>query len=63
MILSLEPRVTARLNKIERQEGIPPVEVAHQAVAVWCELTADERRSVGFFALQLVTRRLLGGAR
>lgn len=58
MILALPPRVLGRLEEIELTEGIPPVELAHEAVAVWSALTRDERRVLGIAAMQLVASRL-----
>lgn len=63
MIVSFPRPVLARLTHLERSEGVPPVEVVHQAVDIYSHLDADERHRMGVFALSLVVgrhRRLLG---
>ena len=62
MILALAPAVRRRPDEIEAAEGIPPVELAHQALEVWSTLTADERRILTFAAMQLVVAQYRRGA-
>lgn len=59
MILALPNDVALRLDAIEAEEGIPPAELAHQAIAVWSQLRGEgERRAVGFAVMQIVVARL-----
>lgn len=60
MILALPADVRQRLAEIERREGIPRVEIAHQAIAVWSQLEGDERKRVGLCAMRVVFARLKG---
>ncbi|WP_279483214.1 hypothetical protein [Aureimonas sp. SK2] len=58
MILALPADVQARLAEIERDEGIPPLEIAHQAIAVWSQLRGDdERKCVGVSVMAHVMYR------
>lgn len=57
MILALPADVVERLDRIERTEGVPPLELAHQAISVWSQLTAPERRSLGQVAIGIVMER------
>ncbi len=61
MVLTFSRDVAARLRAIEDEEGVPDVELVHQAVAVWSVLTADERRILGLAAMQLVVARHWNG--
>ena len=61
MILALAPGVRRRLAEIEATEGMPPVELAHQAIAVWGALTEGERRVLGIAAMRIVAGRLTNG--
>lgn len=57
MILALPHDVRERLDRIEAEEGVPPVELAHQAIAVWSQLTGPERHRAGFVLMQIVMER------
>lgn len=64
MIVSFPSDVQSRLASIENLEGIPALEVIHQAVAVWSQLDASERRRLGQVAIGIVMERARkGGAR
>lgn len=63
MVVAFPPEVLRRLESIEATEGVPPTEIVHQAVDVWSQLTADERRVVGIAAMQLIVERLKSGRR
>ena len=58
MIVSFPPAVRDRLARIENVEGVPAVEIVHQAVDVWSRLDVDGRRVLGIAALQLVVERI-----
>ena len=47
MMIVFSPRVRQRLVEIEWEEGIPAVEVVHQAVEMWTILGPDDRRALG----------------
>lgn len=58
MILALEPRTRSRLDLIESEEGVPALEVAHQAVDAWSHLRGEEeRRAATWAVMQIVARR------
>ncbi|KQQ91037.1 hypothetical protein [Aureimonas sp. Leaf324] len=57
MILALPIDVRERLDRIEREEGVPPLEVCHQAISVFSQLTGPERRALGVTAIGLVMER------
>jgi len=57
VILALPNDVRERLDRIERDEGVPPTEIAHQAISMWSQLTGPERRSLGQVAIGLVMER------
>jgi hypothetical protein len=57
MLVVFSPKVQNRLAEIEAIEGVPAVELVHQAVEVFSHLDGDERRALGFFAMQIVVRR------
>ncbi len=61
MILALPRDVRDRLARIEAVEGIPALDLVHQAVDVWSRLDADGRRMLGVVAMQLVVDQLRGG--
>lgn len=59
MILALQPDVAERLAKIERDEGIPPIEVAHQGISIWSQLRSDdERKRAGLAIMSIVVGRI-----
>ena len=57
MILALPQDVRERLNRIDRDEGVPPIEVAHTAISVFSQLTGPERHDLGITAISLVMER------
>lgn len=57
MILALPHDVRERLDHIERMEGVPPIEICHQAVSVFSQLTGPERHALGMTAISLVMER------
>ncbi len=57
MVIAFPQDVAARLRSIEEMEGVPGVEVVHQAVAVWSMLDADERHRLGQCALGMLVER------
>ena len=61
MIIAFSPRVRSRLVEIELDEGIPAVEVVHQAVEMWTMLDHDDRRALGLAAMSLALQSLKGG--
>lgn len=63
MILALPHDVRERLDRIETEEGVPPLEVAHQAISVFSQLIGPERHALGMTAIGLVMERhyLKGG--
>lgn len=61
MLVVLHPEVLRRLSDIEAAEGIPAVDIVHQAVDVWSRLDADGRRIIGIAAMQLVVGQIRGG--
>lgn len=63
MVVAFPPEVLRRLDAIEAAEGVPGLEIVHQAVDVWSQLTSDERRIVGIAAMQLIVERLKTGRR
>ncbi|ALN73098.1 hypothetical protein [Aureimonas sp. AU20] len=66
MIVVFPTPVLARLEHLERSEGIPPSEVVIQAVDIYSHLDADERHRMGMFAMGIVVdrhRRLQGDRR
>ncbi|WP_062014628.1 hypothetical protein [Aureimonas sp. AU4] len=63
MILALPQDVRERLDHIERTEGVPPLEVCHQAISVFSQLDAGERRALGVTAIGLVMERHYKGGR
>ncbi|MEC5289959.1 hypothetical protein VSX64_09865 [Aurantimonas sp. C2-6-R+9] len=58
MIISFEKRIQDRLDQIERDEGIPPVEFVHQAVEVWSLADADMRRALGVCVMRWVLEKV-----
>ena len=58
MILSLSPEVRARLDRIEREEGIPAVEFTHQSVEIWSTLDEDDRRMVGLEIMRILLQKI-----
>ena len=58
MILSLSPEVRARLDRIEREEGVPAAELCHQAIDTWSLLDADDRRAVGMAIMRLLLQKI-----
>ncbi|GGD25927.1 hypothetical protein [Aureimonas glaciei] len=61
MVIAFPSDVLARLRHIERSEGVPVLDVVHQAVAVFSYLDVDERQRLGQVALGLVVERMKGG--
>lgn len=57
MVIAFPSDVRSRLDAIERNEGVPALEIVHQAVAVWSQLDGEERRRMGMVALGLVMER------
>lgn len=57
MVIAFPTRIRQRLEEIEALEGMPQLDLVHQAVEVWCHLTADERRILGLAAISLVVER------
>ncbi len=57
MILALPHDVRERLDRIEAEEGVPALEVCHQAVSVFSQLTGSERHSLGMTAIGIVMER------
>ena len=58
MILSLSPEVRARLERIEREEGVPQAEFCHQAIDIWSTLDEDDRRMVGLGIMRLLLQKI-----
>ena len=58
MIITFEKRIQDRLDQIERDEGIPPVEFVHQAVEVWSLADADMRRALGLAVMRWVLEKV-----
>ncbi|WP_062112326.1 hypothetical protein [Aureimonas sp. AU40] len=64
MVVAFPADVRERLARIEAVEGVPALDLIHQAVAVWSQLDAGERRRLGQVAIGIVMERARkGGAR
>ena len=57
MILALPNDVRERLDRIEAEEGVPALEVAHTAISVFSQLTGPERHALGMTAIGIVMER------
>lgn len=58
MMIIFEKRTMERLEKIEREEGIPTTEFVRQAVEVWSAATPDLRRSMGLSVMREMLRSI-----
>ena len=63
MMIVFSPRVRQRLIEIEREEGVPAVEIVHQATEIWTTLGPDDRRALGLAAMSLALQSLKKGGR
>lgn len=57
MIVALPHDVRERLDRIEAEEGVPPIEIAYQAISVFSQLTGPERHALGMTAISIVMER------
>jgi hypothetical protein len=62
LILALRPDVIRRLHDLEASEGMPAIDIIHEALGVWSFLTMDERRRMGQVAIAMVVERLRASA-
>ncbi|MEH6718399.1 MAG: hypothetical protein V7704_05900 [Aurantimonas endophytica] len=58
MMIIFEKRVLERLERIERDEGIPPVDLVRQAVEVWSAATPEMRKSMGLSVMREMLRSI-----
>ena len=58
MILCLPPEVRSRLDRIEREEGIPQIDFAYQAIDIWSTLDEADRRMVGLGIMRILLQKI-----